>query len=255
MKKLLIFLSLIAVALTGCLDSEEDVTIQADGSGTFQNTIDMSGLFDMMQMAAMTDTSANSQLKSLSDKDIDSTVSLRSFTDTATTLTTQEKALLQNGTMHININQKEKIFKISMVYPFKKVDDLQKILELQQSGKGFNPFRKSQDSSALSSMDDKDFPTADQVMNITYKKGLIERKMDQQKIDSLKNKEDSSGLQGMDEMMESVTFGTVIHLPRAVKTATGDKLSVSDDKKTVRIKYTLADLKKNPKSLEFKVTY
>src|SRR4051812_3797977 len=98
MKKLLIFISLVAVCLTGCLDSQEDVTIQADGSGTFQNTIDMSGLFDMMQMAAAMDTSANSQLKSLTDKDLDSTFSLRSFTDTSTTLTAEEKALLQNGT-------------------------------------------------------------------------------------------------------------------------------------------------------------
>jgi hypothetical protein len=62
-------------------------------------------------------------------------------------------------------------------------------------------------------------------------------------------------MHGMEDMLTSVTFGTVIHLPRPVKNMKGEKLTLSDDKRTVRIKYTLADLKKDPKSLEFKVEY
>jgi len=61
MKKSLLFISgilLSALFLTGCLDSEEDVTINPNGSGIYKTTVDMSGLFDMMQMAAMMDTSA-----------------------------------------------------------------------------------------------------------------------------------------------------------------------------------------------------
>jgi hypothetical protein len=56
-------------------------------------------------------------------------------------------------------------------------------------------------------------------------------------------------------MLDGVTFSTVIHLPRAVKSSSGEKITVSDDKKTVRMKYSLADMMKNPKSLEFKVEY
>lgn len=257
MKKILVFVSLLTFGLAGCFDAEEDVTIKADGSGIFKNTMDMSGLFDMIQMAAMMDTSANSKaLKDFADKDIDSTVSLRSFTDTATALTAEEKSLLQDGSMHININQENKIFKITMSYPFRKVEDLQKILELQQSDRGFNPFKKSNDSTAKGAISDEaDLPSADQMMMVSYREGVIERKLDEQKVAALKNKEGADELKNMEEMLSAVTFGTVIHLPKPVKSAQGDKVSVSDDKKTVRIKYTLLDLKTNPKSLEFKVEY
>jgi len=96
MKKILVFVSLTLLTvfvLTGCLDSQEDVNIKSDGSGVYKNSIDMSGLFDMLQMAAMMDTSASSQLKQLSDKNIDSTFSLGAITDTSSTLSAEDKAL------------------------------------------------------------------------------------------------------------------------------------------------------------------
>jgi hypothetical protein len=261
MKKSLLFISftlLTALFLTGCLDSQEDVTIQADGSGVYKNSIDMSGLFDMLQMAAMMDTSANSQLKKFSDKNIDSSFTLGSFTDTSSTLTAEEKALLKNGAVHININQQNKTFKIDMTYPFKKVDDLQKILELQKSKKGFNPFRQAGESPMLGGLgqdSEEDAGSPLDGVDIVYKNGLIERKVDEKKLESLKNKEEGSQLQSMGEMLEGVSFSTSIHLPRPVKNSIGEKISVSDDKKTVRMKYTLADMMKNPKALEFKLEY
>jgi hypothetical protein len=266
MKKSLLsasFILLTAFFLTGCLDTEEDVTINANGSGIYKTAIDMSGLFDMMQMAAMMDTSASSQLKQLGDKNIDSTIAFGAFTDTSSKLTNEEKALLHDGTMHMTINQQEKIFKIVMSYPFKKTGDIQKIMELQQSGKGFNPMGKAMDNPALQSMEGDSesgggggLPSADQYAKTTFKNGLIERKIDQVKIDSLKNSEQFTQMQAAGDMLLSgITFTTTIHLPKAIKNSSGSKLKVSDDKKTVRMKYTLGDMIKTPQSLEFKVEY
>ena len=261
MKKFLLFISFTLSAaffLTGCLDSQEDVTIKDDGSGVYKNSVDMSGLFDMLQMAAMMDTSANSQLKQLSDKNVDSTFSLGSFTDSSSSLTAEEKALLKNGTVHLNINQQNKVFKIDMIYPFKKVEDLQKILELQKSKKGFNPFKQAGENPALAGLGggaDGDMGSPLDGIDITYKNGLIERKVDPKKTDSAKNNGGNSQLQNMGEMLDGVTFSTVIHLPRAVKSSSGEKITLSDDKKTVRMKYSLSDMMKNPKALEFKVQY
>jgi hypothetical protein len=56
-------------------------------------------------------------------------------------------------------------------------------------------------------------------------------------------------------MLSGVTFTTVIHLPKAAKTTSGSKISLSDDKKTVRVKYTMQDMMKTPQALEFKVEY
>lgn len=265
MKKSLLFISVIlltAFFLTGCLDSEEDVTIHSNGSGIYKTTIDMSGLFDMMQMAAAMDTSANNQLKELGDKNIDTSIAIGAVTDTSTTLTAEEKALLHDGTMHMMINQKDKVFKIVLNYPFKKVEDIQKIMELQQSGKGFNPMKKAMDNPKLQQMEEEGndkgggLPSADQYTKTYFKNGLIERKVDEAKIDSLKNSDQFSQMQGAGDMLLSgITFTTTIHLPKAVKNSSGSNLTVSDDKKTVRIKYTLQDMMKTPRALEFKVEY
>ena len=261
MKKFLFFISFTFLAtffLTGCLDSQEDVTIKADGSGVYKNSVDMSGLFDMLQMAAMMDTSANSQMKKFSDKNIDSTFSLSAFADTSSKLTAEEKALLKDGTAHLTINQQNKVFKIDMTYPFKKVDDLQKILEIQKSKKGFNPFKQAGENPALQGLGgDSDSSTGSPLdgIDIVYKNGLIERKVDQKKLDAAKDTDAGNQLKGMGEMLNGVTFSTVIHLPRPVKSSTGEKISLSDDKKTVRMKYSLSDMMKNPKDLEFKIEY
>ena len=79
--------------------------------------------------------------------------------------------------------------------------------------------------------------------------------MDQKKLDAAKDTDAGNQLKGMGEMLNGVTFSTVIHLPRPVKSSTGDKISLSDDKKTVRMKYSLSDMMKNPKDLEFKIEY
>jgi hypothetical protein len=258
MKKFLLFISCIVLTaffLTGCLDSNEDVTINTNGSGVFKNTIDMSGLFDMLQMVAMMDTSSNSQIKNFSDKNIDSSFSLGALTDTSTSLTAEEKALFHDATVHITVNQNDKVFKAIMTYPFKKVEDVQKIMELQQNGKGFNPMGKMKGNPALAQMGDKGMPATGEITSTIFKNGLIERKIDSAKLNDLKNDEGFGQMQNAEAMLKQITFTTSIHLPKVAKNASGSKLTLSDDKKTVRIKYTLLDMVKTPKALEFKIEY
>jgi hypothetical protein len=246
MKKLLLLLVFTSTFLFGCFNSEEDVTINADGSGVYQNVMDMSGMFDMMDMIAAMDTSQNNQLKKVSDKDIDSTFSFKSFIDTVTSLTADQKKLFEKATMRMSINQKEKRFKMTTNYPFTKMDDLQKIIELQQSNKVPNPFNQS---------DNGGLPAINKIMNISFKNGLIERKIDQEKIKNLENNEQLKDMDKAEQMLEAITFSSSFHLPRPVKNIAGEKLKLSSDKKTITVNYTLMDVIKAPSSFEFKVEY
>ena len=258
MKKLLSFFTVLAtvVCLVGCFDTQEDITINADGSGVLKNSINMSGLFDMLQMAAAMDTSASSELKQFSDKDIDSSIQMKTFTDTSTVLTADEKQLLKDAIVKIKVNQSDKVFKIDMTFPFKKQEDVQKIMELQQSGKVFNPMKKAGESSAMSGMGGGgELPGAENFMDMTVKNGLVERKLDPKKLDEFQKKEDFKEMKQAEMMLSQITFSTSIRLPKAAKSATGEKLKLSDDKKTATVKYTLADMISNPKALEFKVEY
>jgi len=130
MKKLTaVLLILSAFIFSGCLDTVEELTITKDGSGIYKTTMDMSGMFDMIEMMAAMDTSSNSQLKKLSEKDIDSTFNLRSIMDTTAGITEEQRQLYKDATMSLIMKQKDKVFKMAMNYPFKKLEDVQKIIE------------------------------------------------------------------------------------------------------------------------------
>lgn len=253
MKKFLLPLVVVSFCLFGCLTSEEDVTINADGSGVYQNTTDMSGLFEMMDLLAAMDTSQNNQLKKISDKDIDSTFSFKSFIDTVASLTTDQKKLFEKATMRMNINQEEKRFKMTMNYPFAKMDDLQKIIELQQNSQAPNPFNGAAGGNDMTP--DAGLSAINKIMNITFKNGLIERKIDREKIKELESNEQFKDMEKAEQMLEAITFNSSFHLPKAAKNVTGEKVKVSNDKKTITVNYTMMDVLKAPSSLEFKVEY
>jgi hypothetical protein len=254
MKKKFLLLVFSSLCLFGCLNTEEHTTINADGSGIYKSSVDMSGLFDMIEMAAMMDTSSNNPLKNISDKVIDSVVTFKSFIDTVTSLTADQKKLFKDATMRIKINEKEKAFNFTMTYPFAKMDDLQKLIELQKSDKLPNPLKESM-AGEMPATTGGSLPSIDKIMNVRFKKGLIERKIDQEKLNDLMNDEQFKEVGKVEEMLEAITFSSSFHLPKAAKNTTGEKLKLSDDKKTATISYTLLDMVKAPSSLEFKVEY
>jgi hypothetical protein len=257
MKKITFCFIAITFILTGCLDTVEELTIAQDGTGIYKSTMDMSGMFDMIEMMAAMDTSANSQLKKLSEKDIDSVLNMRSITDTASDLTEDQKNLFRDATMNITMKQKDKLFKMGMTYPFKKVEDVQKIMELNESGKGVGLFGKEgKSNAALPGAEEKgDVPSINKYYDMTIKNGLIERKASEEKLASLKNDDKLKDMKGVEDMMGAITFKTVIHLPKAATKAEGEKVALSADRTTVTIKSSLMDLFDNPKSLNFRVEY
>lgn len=252
MKKLLsIFILMTAFCFIGCMDTREEVTINEDGSGVFKNSVDMSGMFEMMQMTAMMDTSSkDGEFKKMIERDIDSTLYLNTYADTAKNLSDEERKLMREGSMHLTISQSEKEFKVVFTYPFKKLEDIEKILELQKNEKGFNPFGNNSEESEMS-----DVAANNDYTEMHFKKGLIERKVNQKKIDELKNNNELKNANGLDEMFSQITFSTAIRLPANVKNAQGENLTVSDDKRTVIVKYTMLDVMNNQDALNFRVEY
>ena len=254
MKKFLFVISFVSISLLGCINTEEDVVINSNGSGVYKTAVDLSGLFDMMQMAASMDTSESSQLKKMSDKNIDSVVSFKSFIDTVSSLTKEEKKLFEKATVRIKMNQEEKAFKLTMSYPFDKINDLQKLLELQQSDKLPNPLQQSM-GNEMPATGGNGLPSIGKIMNISFKNGLIERKIDLEKLNDLTENEQFKEAEQVEDMLEAITFSSSFHLPKAAKKTKGEKLQLSDDKKTVTINYSLLDVIKTPTSLEFRIDY
>jgi len=257
MKKIAsLLLGCFALVLTGCLDTVEELTIGADGSGVYTNTVDMSGMISMLEMMAAMDTSAKNGLQSLKEQNMDSVLAFRDLIAQDSSLTAEQKRLFSDAKMNIVMKGKEGVMKFGMTYPFKKLEDVAKIQAMNNAGKGVGLFgNKGKDNPMMQGLGDEGLPDIGKYLDLNLKNGLLERKVNAEKIKELQKDEKFQQMGQAEEMLESVTFTSIIRLPRPATAATGSKVELSADKKTVTIKTSMKDVMTNPKALDFRITY
>jgi hypothetical protein len=258
MKKAIVSLliALVAFVVTSCFETTEEVTINESGSGLYQANIDLSGFFLFIDMMKAMDTSASASNKPAMQS-LDTVVYMKSFTDTASNLTKEEKALVHDATMHMVMKEKEKVFKINISYPYSKPADVQKIIRLNQSnsnliGKALKdktsmPEENQQQQPAM--------PDFSSVYDVVYQKGMLEKKLNAEKLQKFQSDENYATLKQMKEMFATSAMNTVIHLPKAAKKAEGPNVKLSGDKKTVTINATLGDIFDQPDLLSYHIEY
>lgn len=251
----LLFSCTILFVLAGCFDTTEDITIEKNGSGIYQVNADFKGFFDLLETMKAFDTSSNSSLNNL-PSNIDTTIHFSTFTDTATNLTAEEKSLLRNATMNLVMNEQDKVFKMQMKYPYKDINDVQKIIKLSQSGNNFmGKALQSKDAPRMDIQPQQAMPDFNNIYDITFRKGLIEKKINEDKLKQFQENEQYNQMKQALAMVSEASINTVIHLPAPAKKAEGSNLKLSDDKKTVTIKSSLTELFDNPSMLSYKIEY
>jgi hypothetical protein len=96
MKKILtIITACIGVSLVSCLDTEEKITLNQNKSGTYEVSIGIGN-------SPMLESALQQSGQTLEQKD--TIIYFKSFTDTATSLTPEEKSILENGKIHLAMN-------------------------------------------------------------------------------------------------------------------------------------------------------
>jgi hypothetical protein len=241
--------------LAGCFDTTEEITIDKNGSGVYQVNADFKGLFDLIDAMKAMDTSANSSLQKM-PSNIDTTIKLSSFTDTSSTLTAEEKTLLRDATLNMVMNEKDKVFKILMKYPYKDINDVQKIVRLSQSSNNFiGKALQGKESPHADMQMNPGMPELNNFFDVTFKKGLLEKKVNAEKLKEFQNNEQYAQMQQALQLMTEATVNTVIHLPKPAKKVEGAKVKLSEDKKTVTVNASFADLFNDPNSFAYRVEY
>ncbi|HEX3080064.1 MAG TPA: hypothetical protein VHQ04_06360, partial [Puia sp.] len=125
--------------LAGCFEINENVDVKADGSGVYSVHTDMSQLLQAMQ----TYLGKDEMDKELPQKEIDTTVMMKTLLDTAKNITPENKALIKDGSVHLKLNITEKVFNSDIVIPFKSQSDLQKLYNsMNNQTLGFNQLFK-----------------------------------------------------------------------------------------------------------------
>ena len=256
MKRIILLLSAI-ICFAGCYEVNEEIIINENGSGSFNTRMDMGQMLEMIQSMAGEEELAKEGL----DKVLDTTIFMKSILDTAKDVTAEERELLKDGKLNLQMNMKEKLFKAQVFIPFKGYNNLQSLM----SGKGNSitglsdlfkgVFDKGEQKPALDSPKEPGLEDMNTIFDVVIKDGLISKKINPEKHKALIEKPEVAQMQQMASGGMEILYSTTIKLPRPAKKTDNPLIKLSDDKKTVTLKYNLLDLFDHPEKFSYAVEF
>jgi ribosomal protein RSM22 (predicted rRNA methylase) len=253
--KLLKFLLPVALVFcfTGCLDINESVDIRNDGSGQLTMDVDLSQMLDMLQTYMGKDELAKKGIQKM-----DTTILLKDLIDTVSTLSADKKAILRPGRVHIKLDMDAKVFTVHSMFPFTSVANLQKLYALKNDGSLGNAKLLGAlggDAGGQGGPGAGDFDQFNNIFDFTCKDGLLSKKLNKEKFEALKNNPELAQVKQASQMGMEINYITTLSVPRPVKKVTNPLAKLSDDKKTVTIKFNLIDVFEHPEQFEYTVEY
>jgi hypothetical protein len=246
-----LMLACFTLLLAGCLDTTQELTLNADGSGMLTSTNDMSKALSMMgQMGG-------GQMDKL--KDMDTTIRFSDLVDSVKDLTAQEKALIKKGIMKIVLKQKdEKLYSV-LSFPFQKTSDI-KILQQALPKMTEEATKKIANGKAEMpmAMNEDEMPKAksfDDYFDVVITNNSITKTINKDKYATAADDQYMKILQQMSSMGAPANVNYVFNLPRPATKVDGKGLKLSADKKKVTLAVTSDDFFDEPKKFEFKIEY
>lgn len=264
MKNLIFPLTLICTLIfTGCFDTEQEITINDDGSGVFESKTDMSSILNWMKLMGGDDS------KKMGDIQKDTIVSLAAMKDSVEGLSDREKYLLSKATLSMTMNTVDEIFNSSFRFDFDQPGDivhigniLKKIRKksLENQLDAFLPADETASvelpvGDEMMKGNNEDSPEIDEYFELAIENGKISRKVNADKYSKANDDPGMNSLREMSQLGMAMKMRTVIHLPRPAKNIDAKKAMVSDDKKKITIEGTIDDFLEDPSRFEYLVEF
>jgi len=242
--------AVLALGFAGCLDITENVDVRDDGSGQLTMDIDMSQMIDILQTYMGKDELAQKGMSKM-----DTTILLKDVIDTSAALSEDKKAILRPGRVHIKIDMDAKIFTVHSMFPFTSLPNLQKLYTLMNDGTLSNAKLFGSLGGEAGGGGSPDMSQFNSVFDFSCKDGLLEKKLNKEKFDALKNDPQLAQMKQASQMGMEINYTTTLSLPRPIKSTGNPLAKLSDDKKTVTMKFNLVDVFDHPDQFEYKVEY
>ncbi|ULQ52341.1 hypothetical protein [Flavihumibacter fluvii] len=250
-----LFAALIAVCFSACIQIDEEVILKADGSGEMKVHTDMGKLFEMLKSFASEEDLAKEGI----NKAMDTTILMKDIVDTAKDVSAENKALLRNGVLHLNMDVKENLFKMDMNYPFKNLSDANKLYAaINQDGmmgnvlKGLNPNSNSENTGAS---DNSGIEKIGSMYDVAISNNKYSRTLNKERFDAISNDPKVQESKGMMAMMGDMQMNLKVNLPRAAKSVSNPRATLSPDKKTVTLLNDITIALDSPQNLEITIQY
>jgi hypothetical protein len=241
----------LTLSFAGCLDIDERLDLNKDGSGQLTMDMDMSQMVDILQTYMGKD-----ELEKKGLQKMDTTILLKDVIDTSTKLSEEKKAILRPGRVHIKLDMDAKVFTIHSMFPFTNQKNLEKLYALQNDGSTLGNAKLfgnlGGDSSGGGPGDINQF---NGIFDYTCRDGLLSKKLNKEKFDALKNDPQMAQIKQASQMGMEVNYTSTLSLPRPVKKIDNPLLKLSDDKKTVTMKFNLIDIIDHPGQFEYTIEY
>ncbi len=263
MKKLLLFIAVIS--MTSCQLTEE-VTFKEDGSGTYNFVIDMSAMLSMKGEKEKIDENGEAHKPEKKDSIIYVKDLLEKYKDSLKNLSPEERAFMKrmkNATMHIQLDEAKDKMIMTYSLPFKSVKDLSNISE--DFRKIDKLSKEKQGKTGKDPMGEMFGGMNNTKVSYEFSKHKFSRKMtvieeEKEEVEKNDEKKDSDEIgekvdKGMADMMKMFTYKIVYHFPRKIKNVTYKDAMLGTDGKTLIIQTTFDKIDKDPKMLEFDVTF
>lgn len=240
-RKIQLFVGLLAIALISSCNFTEEIHLQEDGSGKLSIKFDGS---DMMEMGG-------EELAKTDEKAVDSIVSFKDFLeehkDSIAQLAPEEQAKLKrlepfNLRMVMNPEKKEMLFDL--------FSDFKDISEVNNA---FNTFQEASMLGPNSQKAPAPMPASEQATEVYYSFAknkftrtakIVNEELFQKQLDSM---------QGAEMFLSGSSYTIKYHFPKKVKSTTAEGATFSVDGKTMIYQVDFLDLMKNPALLDLEV--
>jgi hypothetical protein len=252
-----VFPVLLAFCFTGCLDVYENIEIKANGSGQLSMDMDMSQMVELLK-TYMT----KEELEKKGMDKMDTTILMKDIVDSSKTLSPEKKALLHPASIHINLDIDGKVFKTHMLFPFSSQENLQKLYSTMSDGSlGNAQLLKNmlpgggEDGGVQQGGPSPDINQFNGIYDFTSKDGLMSKKLNADKWKALQDNPIFAQAKQAGQMGVEIAYTTTVKLPRPVKKVDNPLAKLSDDKKTVTIKFNLIEVFDHPEQFGFTIEY
>jgi hypothetical protein len=255
--KILKFILPVALAFSfaGCLDIDEKIDVKKDGSGTLIMDMDMSQVVEMMQTYM-----GKEELEKKGMVRMDTTINLKDLIDSVPNLTPEKKALLSPGSVHIKLDIDSKVFTVHILFPFTSQANLQKLYAARSDGslnaaQLFSGLGSDDKAGAALGGSSPDIDRFNGIYNFTSRDGLMTKTLNADKWKALQNDPEFAQIKQAGQMGMEINYTTTITLPRPVKKIDNPLAKLSEDKKTVLLKFNLIEAFDHPENFGYNIEY
>ena len=264
MKKILSILFVAAsIVFSGCLEIEQGIILNNDGSGKMELKTDMS------QLMAMASMMGNEEKINK-----DTVITYRAYIDTAKSLTAEEKELINKASWRLRMNSTDGILDLTLRSEFTKLKEIDQLLEVLDRWDKVDimgqAFKDLAPPGADAGMDDMGLGKGTKSVvdmtkdyfKTTWQNGKLSKTLDTVAYKKIKDDESLNSFkklgelaQGGEEILEKINVSTKFILPRPATKFEGKNLKASEDKKTITISAPISDIYTAPKNFEYNIEY